>query len=191
VESRAFVSAVSAVAKRMAITQLVAEMASVAEQLRSAREAQHLTVQQIAEITNVRADHIRAIEEGNYDVFSAPIYIRGFVRSYCKILKLDPAQVVTALNAELNQTEKFSEPPPLSDQPVTIVDFVTLQMSKINWRKALIGLLVIVLVLVAYGFVQVWRSNRKSDPLTGIKPGIYQPTQDLTGQRVPLPAPAR
>ena len=69
-------------------------MASVAEQLRTAREAQNLTIQQIAQITNVRADHIRAIEEGNYDVFSAPVYIRGFVRTYCKILKLDGVEVI-------------------------------------------------------------------------------------------------
>ena len=107
-------------------------MASVAEQLRAAREAQQLTIHQIAEITNVRADHIRAIEQGNYDVFSAPIYIRGFVRSYCKILKLDAGQIVAALNEELDQTEKFSEPPPLSDEPNTIVDFLTLQLLDEN-----------------------------------------------------------
>ena len=162
-------------------------MASVAEQLRTAREAQQLTIHQIAEITNVRADHIRAIEEGNYDVFSAPIYIRGFVRSYCKILKLDSAPVVAALNVELDQTEKFSEPPPLSDQPRTIVDFITLQLSKINWRKALIGLLILVLLVVAYGFFQIWRSRRGSDPLSGLKPGVYQPAPDRSGNRVPLP----
>jgi cytoskeleton protein RodZ len=163
-------------------------MASVAEQLRSAREAQHLTIHQIAEITNVRADHIRAIEEGNYDVFSAPIYIRGFVRSYCKILKLDAARLIPALNAELDQTDKFSEPPPLSDQPRTVVDFLTLQFSKVNWRKALIGLLILVLLVVAFGFVQMWRSNRKSDPLSGLKPGIYRPAPDRSSNRVPLPS---
>jgi cytoskeletal protein RodZ len=165
-------------------------MASVAEQLRTAREAQNLTIPQIAEITNVRADHIRAIEQGNYDVFSAPIYIRGFVRSYCKILKLDAAPIVAALNEELDQTEKFSEPPPLSDEPNTIVDFLTLQLSKINWRVALIGLLVLVLALVGFGFFQMWRSNRNSDPLSGLKPGVYQPAPDRSGNRVPLPAPA-
>jgi cytoskeleton protein RodZ len=164
-------------------------MASVAEQLRTAREAQHLTIQQIAEITNARGDHIRAIEEGNYDVFSAPIYIRGFVRSYCKILKLDPVQVIAALNAELNQTEKFSEPPSLSDQPRPIVDFVTLQLSKINWRKALIGLLILVLLLVAFGFVQLWRSRRGSNPLSGVRPGVYQPAPERSGNRLPLPPP--
>lgn len=162
-------------------------MATVAEQLRTAREAQQLTIQQIAEITNVRADHIRAIEQGNYDVFSAPIYIRGFVRSYCKILKLDSGPVIVQLNAELDQTEKFSEPPPLTDEPRTVLDFLTLQLSKINWRKALIGILILVVVVVVYGFVQSWRSGKNSDHLKGVRPGIYQSGTNQSFNRAPLP----
>lgn len=161
-------------------------MATVAEQLRTAREAQQLTIQQIAEITNVRADHIRAIEQGNYDVFSAPIYIRGFVRSYCKILKLDSAPVIAQLNQELEATEKFSEPPPLTEQSNTALDFLTLQLSKINWRKALIGALVLVVLVVLYGFIQSWRSSRSKDPLNGVRPGVYRPVTNQSLNRVPL-----
>ena len=45
-------------------------MSTVAEQLRQAREAQKLTIQELAEITKIRSDHIRALEEGNFNVFS-------------------------------------------------------------------------------------------------------------------------
>ena len=76
-------------------------MSSVAEQLRSGREAKNLTVHQVAEITKIRTDHIRALEEGNFSVFSAPVYIRGFVRSYAQVLKLDTMQVMSALETEL------------------------------------------------------------------------------------------
>lgn len=159
-------------------------MASVAEQLRTAREAQNLTVHQIAEITNVRADHIRAIEEGNYDVFSAPVYIRGFVRTYCKILKLDSVKVIADLNGELNRTEKFSEPPPLSDEPRTIVDWITLQLSKIDWRKAgiALGVAAVLGALVAGYFA--WRKHASQPP--AVKPGVYRPAGNQ-GQKLPLP----
>jgi cytoskeletal protein RodZ len=43
-------------------------MSTVAEQLRQAREAQNLSVYQVAEITKIRTDHIRALDEGNFDV---------------------------------------------------------------------------------------------------------------------------
>jgi len=81
------------------------------------REARNLTVQQVVEITKIRTDHLRALEEGNFDVFSAPVYIRGFVRTYSILLKLDVPQIMAALEAELAQTTKFAEPPPLAEHP--------------------------------------------------------------------------
>ena len=68
---------------------MLADMATVGEQLKMAREAQRLTVTQVAEMTKIRSDHIRAIDQSNYDVFSAPVYIRGFVRTYASAVKLD------------------------------------------------------------------------------------------------------
>ena len=61
----------------------------------------------------MRIDHVAALEEGNYDTFVAPVYIRGFVRTYARLLHLDEAAVMTALDAELGQTSKFREPPSL------------------------------------------------------------------------------
>src|SRR6266705_593925 len=115
-------------------------MPTVSEQLRQARETQKLTVHQVAEITKIRTDHLRALEEGNFDVFSAPVYIRGFVRSSATLLKRDVPQVMTALDAELSQIEKFREPPPFSEEPRGVMDFLMLQLSKLDWRKGIIGL---------------------------------------------------
>src|SRR5882724_6291991 len=121
-------------------------MPTVAEQLRRAREEQQLNIYQVAEITKIKTDHIRALESGNYDSFSAPVYIRGFVRTYAKALKLDVAQLTADLESELAQTEKFREPPPLTNEPRGALDFVMLQLSKLNWRVA-VGLGVAALVL--------------------------------------------
>src|ERR1700744_1229908 len=163
-------------------------MSTVAEQLRQAREAQKLSIQELAEITKIRSDHIRALEEGNFNVFSAPVYIRGFVRTVSTLLKLDVPQVMSNLEGELGQTVKFREPPPLTAQPKTPVDFVMLQLSKVNWRKGVLltGALGIVVVIVLV--VAVKRHARKSDPLAGLKPGVYQPVN--SGETLPVPAPA-
>src|ERR1700690_484412 len=146
-------------------------MSTVAEQIHQAREAQHLSVQQVAEITKIRGDHIRALEEGNFNVFSAPVYIRGFVRTYATLLKLDVPQAMAALDAELGQTEKFSEPPPFTDPERGPLDFVMLQLSKMDWRKGVIGLGTTAgIVLVVCAFL-VWRHYHARDPLSGLKPG--------------------
>ena len=115
-------------------------MSTVSEQLRQAREARNLTVQQVVEITKIRTDHLRALEEGNFDVFSAPVYIRGFVRTYSTLLKLDVPQIMAALEAELAQTTKFADPPSLAERPRGVLDFLMLQLSKVDWLKGLIGL---------------------------------------------------
>jgi len=85
-------------------------MASVAEQLRVAREKRKLTVYDVAAATKIRTDHVRALEDGNYRVFAAAVYIKGFVRSYSNLLKLDTPRVMADLAAELSATKEFSEP---------------------------------------------------------------------------------
>ena len=82
---------------------------TVSEQLRQAREAKHLSIAQVAEITKLRTDHVRALEEGKYEVFSAPVYVRGFVRTYSNLLKLDVPQVMAALDGELGGLKKFAD----------------------------------------------------------------------------------
>ena len=85
-------------------------MQSVAEQLRKGREQRKLTVYDVAGATKIRTDHVRALEEGDYRVFAAPVYIRGFVRSYGNLLKLDVPNLMAALEGELAEIKEFNEP---------------------------------------------------------------------------------
>jgi len=162
-------------------------MSTVAEQLRKGREAQNLTVQQVAEITKIRSDHIRALEEGNFDLFSAPVYIRGFVRTCSTLLKLDVPQVMAALDEELGQHDKFSEPPPFTDTQRGPLYFITLILSKVDWRKSLIGLGVIAVLGIVTLVIVIWRHYRTADPLSGVKPGVYHSSQSVSGETLPLP----
>ncbi|HEU5123422.1 MAG TPA: helix-turn-helix domain-containing protein [Verrucomicrobiae bacterium] len=165
-------------------------MSTVAEKLRQAREAQNLTVNQVADVTKIRTDHIRALEEGNFDVFSAQVYIRGFVRTYSTLLKLDVPQTMAMLDTELGKTEKFSEPPPLTEQKKGPLDFLMLQLSKIDPRKGAIVLGIAVLILIIATVISTVRNNRARNPLGGMKPGVYQPARTNAGETLPLP-PAR
>jgi len=165
-------------------------MVTVSEQLRRAREAQQLDIYQVAEITKIKTDHIRALESGNFDIFSAPVYIRGFIRTYASMLKLDVPQLLADLEAELGQNEKFREPPPLTNRPRGILDYLTLWFSRMNWRiaVALIGLLIFLVVSV----IAIKSRTRKQDnPLKDLGPGLYQPPKGSSGETLPLPPPKR
>ena len=164
-------------------------MATVAEQLRQAREEQHLNVYQVAEITKIKTDHIRALEAGEWGSFSAPVYIRGFVRTYAKTLKLDVAKLTADLESELSQNEKFSEPPPLTQRKGGM-DFIMLQLSKLNRRVvagAGVGVVLVVGVMIG---VRSCTNHPKADPLKNLGPGLYHPKSNETGEKLPLPAPS-
>jgi len=162
-------------------------MSSVSEQLRQARQAQNLTVEQVAEITKIRSDHLRALEEGNFEIFSAPVYIKGFTRTYSTLLKLNVPQIMAALESELGRSQKFSEPPPLSDRKRGVLDFVMLQLSRLDWGKVAMVLGAVLVLGVLISVWLIWRHYRTTDPLKDLKPGIYQSTQHVSGETLPLP----
>ena len=166
-------------------------MSTVAEQLRQAREAQNLTVYQVADVTKIRTDHIRALDEGNYDAFSAPVYIRGFVRTYATLLKLDVPAVMQSLQGELSQTTKHHEHPPLTKQSKSVLDVLMFQLSRVNWRIALpVGGTILVLLLIFWSY-RAWNTRKTKDPLADVKPGIYQPQKKNSGNTLPVPAQPR
>lgn len=160
-------------------------MPTVAEQLRAGREAKQLTIQQVAEATKIRTDHIRALEEGNFNVFSAPVYIRGFVRNYATHLKLDVPQIMTALDAELGRTEKFKEPPPLVEQSKTVLDHLMDWLAKLNWRVGAAGLAAVGVVLILVLAALAWRHHQRSQTTVKLPPAVYQSTN--SGETLPLP----
>jgi cytoskeletal protein RodZ len=160
-------------------------MSTVAEQLRAAREAQKLTVQQIADMTKIRTDHINALEIGDFSVFSAPIYIRGSVKNYATRLKLDLPQIMAALDTELKATEDFSEPPPLTDVTKTPLDHVTYWLAKLNMKMALAAAALLGLVLIILLVHAVLKHSHKSDSSVKLPPARYEPANP--GDTLPLP----
>src|SRR5271170_2323488 len=105
---------------------------TVGEQLRKAREAQDLELHDIVDMTKIQSDHLRALEEGNYSVFSAPVYIRGFVRTYATLLKLDTNQILEQLGRELADSGQVD--PLLTPKKRSLLDMAMFQLSKFSRR---------------------------------------------------------
>ncbi|HSI12216.1 MAG TPA: helix-turn-helix domain-containing protein [Chthoniobacter sp.] len=170
-------------------------MPTVAERLRGARENLGWTVTQMAESTKIKSDHIRALEEGRYEVFSAPVYIRGFTRTYSTALKLDVREVMHELDLELSRTERFREPPSLLGNNRGPVDAILYQLSRINWRIALPALAILLIGALALWGYRAWRDHAAADPLADLGPGLYhapkQPGETIPFPTNPVVAPAR
>ena len=162
-------------------------MPTVAEKLRAAREAQKLTINVLADKTKIRTDHLRAIEDGNYAVFPAPIYLRGTVKNYAAALKLDSAQILADLDLELRHSTKLTERPSLSEPGRKgLLDQVTLVLAKLNWKMGLAGLALVVVIGMASVVIWVVHRHKTHDPLAGLPPAVYQAS--TAGDTLPLPA---
>ena len=160
-------------------------MSTVAEQLRHAREAKNLTVEQVAEMTKIRTDHVRALEEGNFSVFSAPVYIRGSVKNYASRLKLELPPLMAALDAELGRTEDFSEPPSLSEESGKPIDRVMFLLAKLNLKTVLAGVGLLGIVLVVLLVNSALKHRKSGDSLKNLPPARYEPANP--GNTLPLP----
>jgi cytoskeletal protein RodZ len=159
-------------------------MPSVGEQLRQAREAQKLQVHEVVDVTHIRGDHLRALEEGNYSVFSAPVYIRGFVRSYSTLLKLDTEKLLEQLGQELADSGQVD--PTLTPAPRGLLDLAMFQLSKFSRRMVwpLVGIGAVLVVIVGCYFW--WTHARNQDPTVGLGDGLYQAPAN-SGDTLPLP----
>lgn len=163
-------------------------MPSVAEQLRAARDQKKLTIHQLADSTKIKTEHIRSLEEGDFRPFSAPVYIRGHVKALAKALNLDTTAVLSDLDHELSQTADFNAPPSLSPKNKGFLDWVMLQISKLQ-LQVMAPYIVFVILLggIAWGYM-IWKERQTADPLSDLGPGIYSGKPLPGGQYLPLPA---
>jgi cytoskeletal protein RodZ len=73
----------------------------VGERLRAAREAQGLTIEEIANSTRIPKRHLQTIEQGDYSGLPAPTYSTGFIKSWARRLGLDGQALSEEFRAEM------------------------------------------------------------------------------------------
>ena len=144
----------------------------VGDKLRVAREAQGLTIEEIANSTRIPKRHLITIEGGGYDGLPAPTYSAGFIKSWARRLGLDGQALADqfrmemgSLSVEPAQSLPYEPADPRRTPPVGL---------------ALLALLVAVVVGLGYLY---WRGTAE------------QPTQlaaTATDQpAAPAPVPAQ
>ncbi len=69
-------------------------MAGIGEQLRAARLARGLSLQDVQTEVRIREKYLRALEAEEFDALPGPVYARAFLRSYAHHLGLDAEALV-------------------------------------------------------------------------------------------------
>ena len=150
--------------------------------LRKAREAQGLTVADIATRTRVPLRHLEAIEASDYSTLPSSTYAVGFTRAYARAMGIDEVQIANLVRsdvAKLGSKKPEYEPYEMTDP------------SRVPSRGLAIvalGIAIAVLVLVGlwYG-TDMFRGSSESSTATPVAQTAPNPAAQ-TAQPVPAPA---
>lgn len=131
--------------------------ASVGQQLRAARQAKGLTVDEVAKALKLSPRQIVALEDDDWSSLPCTTIIRGFVRNYARLLSVD----ADSLMALLDQLTMPQGP----ELEVTVGTPVSMpaegRVDRRDFARVLSGLLVLALAVAAYFFFpqELWLST--------------------------------
>lgn len=78
-----------------------AEVATVGERLRVAREEKGLSLEDVAAQTRIPRRHLESLETSDWERLPAPTYTNGFAKSYATVVGLDRVEIGEQLRGEM------------------------------------------------------------------------------------------
>ena len=67
------------------------------------REEAHISLEDVYDRTRIRLEYLRGIEAGNYEDFPEPVYVKGFVRTYLRLIGAE--DLMEDFMAQLNRLQ--------------------------------------------------------------------------------------
>lgn len=93
------------------------EYAAPGSRLAEARRAQNLTPADVARQLKLSVWQVEALEAGRYHQLPGPIFVRGFIRNYARLMKLDASELLRGGGDSLSQPTTRREAPPSQEIP--------------------------------------------------------------------------
>ena len=94
---------------------------AVGAELRAARETQGLSVSEVAHQLKLAPRQVEALEAGRFEALPGGTFVRGMLRNYARLLKLEPEPLLERLAGRLEAPDanllaaRYSQPVPFSD----------------------------------------------------------------------------
>jgi cytoskeleton protein RodZ len=160
--------------------------------LRNLRESSQLTVGDVAQALKFSPRQIDALERDDFAALPGPTFVRGFIRSYAKWLKADPAPLLLMLEDET----------PVPATEILAPEHMGAAMPRPRGQgkrlPIVAGLLLVAALAIAFQYNQSghWpvfslpaMSSKPAAPVAAIAPVVALPVQDLPAPVV-VPAEA-
>jgi cytoskeleton protein RodZ len=146
--------------------------------LRAGREAAGLTIDAVAQQLKLAPRQVQALEEGDYTRLPGRTFVRGFMRNYARLVRIDPESVLRALPA--SNAAPALDTPMLQPTAPTMGELPVAERAKPGFARWVIPL--VLAAIVAAAALYEWL-RPPADPRTS----VARPTAN--GPEHPAPAP--
>jgi cytoskeleton protein RodZ len=171
--------------------QREAQRAGAGAMLSAAREALGLSVDAVAQQLKLSAGQVRALEDGQYGLLPGRTFVRGFVRNYARLVRLDAEQVLDALPS--GAAMPTLEAPTLHPTAPSMGELPTSERPKASWTRWAIpaSLAAIVAVAAVYEWARPAAASRPHPPARDANAPAEAPTTPARAEKseTPLPNP--
>ncbi len=121
------------------------------DRLQAQRIALGLTLEELAKKMRLSVAILKSIEENDFSQISAPIFVKGYLRSYARIVNADENDIITQYI-----TDYTDEDPPISSTSNTAPE-INADDTRVKWVTYLV-------IFALIGLLVVWWWNRYQQP---------------------------
>jgi transcriptional regulator with XRE-family HTH domain len=139
-----------------------------------------LTIEQVASATRIRADHLRALESDEPKRLPAPVYAKGYLRTYAGYLGLDAGPLVDELKSPLQQPGRALGLGTIAGRPRVVLTAPAL---------AAVGLSLLAGAFAFYAWRQIEADQRPPVTVSSGQPAAVVPPATPAPSPSPQPRP--
>jgi len=171
----------------MDIDNKTENMGTLGTYLKKTRETHGISIEELASSTKINISVLAALETDNFKKLPAPIFVKGFIRSYLKYLGVDPKEAILFYELLISPTRK----------PETKIDDLSDRDGvKINKYKVKLGtrvvisalsVVIIVLSLVVYNLYT--KTGKKDKDVVSSDQMVVKVAEQKPAIPVVAPAP--
>ncbi len=163
-------------------------MGTLGAYLKKTRELHGISIEELASSTKINISVLAALESDNFQKLPAPIFVKGFIKSYLKYLGVDPKEAILFYELLMSPTRKpDTKIDELSDRDGVKINKYKVKLSTRVVISAL-SVVIIVLSLVVYNlYTKTGKSNK--EVVSGDQMVLKMSEQKPVAVVVPTPTP--
>jgi len=147
------------------------------QELRKAREAKGLSLEDLFQRTRVRVVYLQAIEDEEFDLLPVPVYTKNFIKIYARALGIDSEPIIKRYEDYLNSRREAPAPAPEE------VSEGKHPFTKITGQKTYLSIVFVLMAVIIVSWL-IFKQSESSSDIINSNNSIINAVQENKEQNV-------